>query len=245
MSWYKGAIAGLAGLVTLWLLTRSSSAASSNLAPSVPAGPLMDAGKAKSLTPDWTDEDYRTLVEIAQRNKINPADLWLVIVSESGGKPWAVNRRADGFANAVGLIQITQSASGTAGITEEQRLSVPSWSVTMQLPLVDKFFSKLPWTRAGREYTHAGLVYEGVFAPGIMLLRGTSPDTVLYTKGKDGDAYKFNSGFDKANKGTITVGDLIEHVRPLVSQSTYRAGLQRLREVMGDPSVSPGLPSQS
>ncbi len=142
----------------------------------------------------------------------------------------------------MGLNQLTAISDAITGLSEAERQDVIHWSVSQQLPLVEKVFAALPWTRAGRTYDHAGIVYEGNFAPSRMLSRGTSPDTVLFSQKDDGIYYERNRGFDVANKGTITVGDLIEHIRKVVVTPAYHAALQRLRDATGDQALSPQLP---
>lgn len=187
-----------------------------------------------SYTEAWTDEDFRTLAAIARKNSIeDPAFLLLVMASESGLKPSAANPLTNAAGNpaAVGLIQFTSVANDAIGITEAQRADMVNWSVAQQLPLVDKYFSVLPWTRAGRSYDNAAQVYEGVFAGGLMLSKGTSPETILYTKDVDGSAYDANAGFDTAGKGTITVGDLAAHLESVARGPIYQEALSRLRTV--------------
>lgn len=226
--------------ITVAMLTR----ASKGVQCPPDTGPRMEFEKAKALTPDWTNADFVELDRIARHNRMSAADLLLVLASESGLKPQAANRNAEGFPIAVGLNQLTSSANALVGISEAERLQVPTLPVSEQLPLIDRFFAGLPWTKAGKSYDHAGLVYEGNFAPSIMLSKGTSPETVLYTRGKDGVYYDRNSGFDTAKKGTITVGDLIEHLRHVSEQPVYRAGLRRLQDAVGDLTLAPCLPTE-
>jgi len=233
--------------VTIVMLVRSARSASGGGSPSLDTGLTSD--EARELTSDWTDEDFKTLVDITQRYKMNPADLGLVMGSESGLKASAVNRNKEGYPVAVGLIQLTSIASGAAGITEGQRVEVPTWTVAEQLPLVDRVYSNMAWTKAGNSYDHAGVLYFANAAPAHMS-RGTTPDTVVYDSRPDSPTYDGSSanydgnrGFDTAGKGYITVGDLIDHLRIVVDKPVYRAWLQRLRDVTGDSALSPSLPS--
>lgn len=222
-------LAGLFGLSALMLVFASRRP---------PAPTAEDIAK----TPEWSDADFTTLAAAAKRLRMNPADLLLVLASESGLHPWAKNPSDSSAPVAVGLNQLTSVANSSAGISEAQRLALPSKSVAEQLPIVEHYFASVPWTRAGRPYPHAGVVYEANFAGGKMMTVGTAPDAVLYTEAADPGAYNGNRGLDTAGKGYITVGDLIEQMRRVSGRDVYQAGLARLRYAMGDARVSPGLP---
>lgn len=226
---------GLLFGVTVAMLARASSKPKFQLKE-------MDDSQAQKLTPAWTDDDFRKLSKIAVGNRQNPADLLLILTSESGLNPKAVNRRSDGFPIAVGLNQLTSAANSLVGITEEERQDLVNKSVDYQLDLVNKFFSGLQWTKSGKSYDNAGVIYEANFAPGRMTSRGTSLDTVLYDTG-DGVAYTQNKQLDKAGKGKITVGDLVEYMRTVSEKAVYSAALQRLRAATGDDSLAPSLPT--
>jgi transglycosylase-like protein with SLT domain len=204
-------------------------------------------GADVAYTSAWTDDDLRELARIAQKYQMDPADLLLVMASESGLKPSAANplKNSAGNPAAVGLIQFTQVANDALGITEAQRADMVNWSVADQLPLVDRYFSILPWSRAGNAYENASMVYEGVFAGGLMLSKGTSPDTVLYTEGVDGSAYSANKGFDVPDadgkrKGYITVADLGAHVERVAADPPYVEIVGRLNEVVGSGGSESG-----
>jgi hypothetical protein len=232
------------GLVTLFgvtvaMLVRSGSSKGSGL---TPAGPGMDLGEAERLTPDWTDDDFNSLAEVAKRRRMSVADLGLVLASESGLKPNAVNRNSDGFPVAVGLPQFTSAANKSIGLSEEERQDVPNWSVSRQIPLIDRQYSNIGWSLAGKSYDHAGVIYAANAAPSRLMSRGSSPDVVLYDKEDDPAAYAGNRGFDTTGKGYITIGDLIDHLKIVANQPVYRAWLSRLQSVLGDASLAPRLP---
>ena len=224
--------------ITVAMLVKASSAAKK------PTYQLkaMDENQAQKFTPSWTDEDFKKLNSIAVGNRMNPADLLLILTSESGLNPKAVNRRSDGFPIAVGLNQLTTAANGLVGISEDERVDIPNQSVNYQLDLVNRFFSGLQWTKAGKSYDNAGVIYEANFAPGRMTSRGTSLDAVLYDTG-DGVSYTQNKQLDKDGKGKITVGDLVEYMRTVSDKAVYNAALQRMRAVTGDESLAPTLPT--
>lgn len=240
MKWIGIGVGALFG-VTLVMLVRSARGGS------IGGGPAMDTGttsiEAIKLTPDWEDADFVALAEIARKYRMNSADLLLVMASESGLKPQATYRTAEDYPYAVGLNQMTPSVNDLLGISEGQRTQIPTWPVSEQLPLVDKMWAGIPWTRAGRSYDSAASVYTANFAPARMLSRGITSDVILYEEGVDGSAYTANKGFDTEGKGNITIGDLTHHLALVAQQPVYKAGLQRLREATGDASLTPGLPS--
>lgn len=197
--------------------------------------------QANKLTPYWTDEDFVKLYNNSKKVKQNPADSLLIIWSESGGNPKAVNRRSDGYPIAVGLNQLTSAANSLVGITEDERIDLVNQPVSRQLDLVDKFFSGLQWTKQGKSYDNAGVIYEANFAPGRMNSRGTDLDTVLYDT-SDGVFYTQNKQLDKDNKGKITVQDLVNYLRTVSDKPSYNAALQRMRSATGENSLSPSLP---
>lgn len=244
LRWIGVGLGALFG-VTIVMLVRSARGASTGGGGAATSVPGMDRSEAESLTPDWTDDDFRALAELAARRRMSPADLLLVMTAESGLKPYAANRNAEGYPVAIGLIQFTSAANDSIGVTEAGRLELVDATVADQLPLVDRMFGAISWTKAGRTYDSAGVVYMAIFAPSIMS-RGTSPDTVLYTEKDDPAAYNGNPGFDRDKsdkKGYIAVSDLIDYLRVVADRPVYRAGLQRLRDATGDDSLSPNLPS--
>lgn len=184
-----------------------------------------------ALTPDWTDEDFRTLEQSAQNLRMNPADYLLMLAGESNLHPWA--RACPSPKCAVGLNQLTSSANKSAGITEEQRLMIPELSVSVQLPIVERMYSDIQWTKAGKEYPNVGVVWEANFAPGRMFSRGITSEVILYDQINDPVAYKGNAPLDAEGKGSITVGDLSRRLRSVSGQDIYQAGLRRLNDVTG------------
>jgi hypothetical protein len=238
--WYAGG--AVAVFTALLFRARKATAAPLTIAST-------DIARAKALTPDWTDDDFRAFHAIAGRQRMASADALLVLAGESGLKPSAVYRRAgDGFPVAVGLPQLTSAANTAAGITEAERLELPSKSVAYQLPIVERLFSNYPWTKAGKTYDHAGIIYGMNFAPSIVMKRGAGRDVVLYTKGPkesggDGVYYDQNVGLDLNKDGKITMGDLIDYMRGVAKKPVYQAGLTRLRAVTGLPGLEPRVPA--
>lgn len=201
-----------------------------------PAGPLSTQGKGSISW--WTDDDFRAFAEMSQRLKMNPADLLIVLYSESGLRPNARNP-ADVRqpAIAIGLNQIVRSTAHALGMSDVEWQSMLSMSVNQQLPYVERYFRNIPWVHDGNTFQTAAQVYEANFAPAF-LSRGADPNIVLYRK-EQGLSYSLNKGFDRENKGYITLGDLGKAVERNSKGATFLAALDRLRSVTGDPNLSP------
>lgn len=191
--------------------------------------------------PEWTVADWQTLVAMSQRLGINPADLALVLTSESGLHPWAQNPRVSATPVATGISQFTAASNGSTGLTEAQRIALVKQPVSVQLPLVERFYLNNPWTQQHKGYPNAGVVYAANYVPGRLVSRGSAPGTVLVSE-SDGPMYSQNKGLDFNGDGHITIQDLIEHLRKLSTGQTYLGALRMLREVTGNPSLSPNLP---
>lgn len=78
----------------------------------------------------WTDADIARLVEIGDAVKVNPADILLVHLSETGGDPFAKNPLG-----AVGLIQWTD---GTAKMLGTRSSAIAEMTLPEQLDLLEK-----------------------------------------------------------------------------------------------------------
>jgi hypothetical protein len=220
---WKHALAGLSVLTALVFTLRRARAAASKSHAKWPSDPSDIA-----VTPWWIDDDFLTLEQVARDIRANPADLLLVLAGESGLKPFA-----KAPTGAVGLNQLTPAANSTAGISEDQRQMIPELSVSAQLPIVGRFFSNIPWTKAGNSYENTCMLWEANFSPGYMTSRGTSLDTKLYDAVENPDAYKGNKGLDKEGKGYITVGDLCDQLHSVAGHEVYQSALRRLNNVTG------------
>jgi hypothetical protein len=240
-SWIVGGVATVIGLVLL----RRAVAAPAHAAP-------FDVGSPSPPPPSkWTDADFRTLVDASHRLSLNPADLLLIMTSESGLNPSAAYRGKDGRVIAGGLNGMTEAGAGAGGLTVAQIQDFPSWSVAQQLPVVERFMHTALSGVAPPD--NAAVLYAYNFAPGHVRSRGTSLDTVLYTKGVDGAAYDLQAVVDHGSKGYITIRDLsywlsdvANGTGPAVNKSksaAYKGALARLRAVTGDATLSPTLPT--
>jgi len=224
--WLAAGAAVLGGI----LLGKNSSGASE--------GPPLDT-KGKGSIPWWTDDDFRAFVAMSQRLRMNPADLLIVLYSESGLRPDARNPRSRSLPPiAIGLNQIVHSTARSMGMSDAQWNNLLNLSVAYQLPIVERYFNGLQWVRAGNTFHSAAQVYLANFAPAKLSL-GTDPDIVLYTRGKDGQSYELNKGLDHGNKGFITLRDMGITVQNNARAATFLAALDRLRQVTGDPNLTP------
>lgn len=172
----------------------------------------------------WTDDDFRVLEATARSIRANPADLLLPLTKESGLRQSAMNASS----RASGLNQIMPSTARGLGISEAEFGEMPSQSIAKGLGYVRRYFHSLQWVREGHAFRSAAQVYEANFAPARLPL-GTGRGVVLYRRGVDGRAYDDNRGFDVANKGTITMGDLADDLQKVASGSLYQGALARLR----------------
>lgn len=216
-----------------YFLSRSAGAASSRK-------PL-DVGTPPPPPPKaWKNSDYLSLNQAAQRLGMNSADLLLVLESESGLNPAAAYRDKDGFPIATGLNQLTRVSNAVTGLTEEQRQALVSQPVSVQIPIVERFFQNIQWTKERRGYPNAATIYSINFAPGRLLSRGNRPETVLYSKA-DGVNYELNKGLDVDKNGTITVKDLSDHLAKVSKRVSYKGALAALRLATEQPALSPNV----
>ncbi len=201
----------------------------------------MHTGTTRALTSAWTDDDFAALASAANRLGMNPADLLLVLASESGLQPWAQYPKDSSEPIAVGLNQLTSVSDGITGLSEAERHALPSKSVAEQLPYVEKFFRGAANAYGIHAFPNATTIYLTNFAPARMS-RGSAPETVIYDT-SDGAAYTLNKGFDRDGKGTITIGDLTARLSTVATQPTYLEALGRLQAVTGNtrgPNLSAG-----
>lgn len=187
----------------------------------------------------WSDADLLAFRAMAHRLGLNPADLLLVLYSESALKPSAAARNADGYPVAVGLNQITPVAATALGMTEDQRLDMVNWSVAGQLPFVERSLSLSGVTRY--DLPDAGALYVGNFAP-ARLARGFGGLVVLYDSKKDPDAYASNKVLDREKKGWINAENMRQVLRTNAARPDFKAALERYQQVTGDSAVPRILP---
>ncbi len=186
--------------------------------------------------PWWTAADYRTLNAMCKRLGINPADMLLIMYSESRLDPSAAYKGADGTVYAAGLNQITASGGTAAGLSPAEVQDLIHHPVSYQLPIIERMYKTV-----GGKYPNAAVLYAYNFAPSRVKSRGTAPSVVLYSADTDGKNYSINSGFDAAKKGYITIADMGYSLVKKAQSAVYKGALQALRNATGDQSISPNL----
>lgn len=177
----------------------------------------------------WTDQDLLNFQAMAGRLGMRAADLLLVLYSESGLKPYAAAKNADGYPVAVGLNQLTSVVNSALGLTEDERIALLDKTVAEQLPYVEKSLRvfnkyKLP---------DAGALYALNFAP-ARLAQGADGNVVLYDSQKDPAAYASNKGVDHGKKGFINIEDMRVALRRNRNAADFQKALARYKAVTGD-----------
>jgi hypothetical protein len=181
---------------------------------------------------EWTAEDYRALYALANRLGINPADLLVVLTSESNLRPDANNADI-----AKGLNQIIRKSAEAACLTLDQWDQFQTWSVAEQLPHVECFLRTSIPDRF-RPIPSAQVLYAFNFAPGRVMARGFGSNVVLYDTA-DGLSYTENIQLDTERKGSITIGDMGNHLRSVIKQARFLGALGAMRRATGDSGLSP------
>ncbi len=177
----------------------------------------------------WTREDYLATVDAAKQINARAADLLLVEWSESRLEPWA--QYPGGV--AVGLIQITAPAAKAMGISEPERLAIPTLTPAQQAPYIVRYFKS---AAGARVFGDAGGLYQAIAAPGT-LSKGSANSVICYAAGSK--AYAANPGLDANGDGEITVGDLRAHLATLATNAGFTHAIAELRGV--DPSQGGAL----
>jgi hypothetical protein len=187
----------------------------------------------------WTADDYRELASLGGDIQSSGPDLLLIMDSESGLNPAARFPKVDaaGHSLAVGISQLTKASDPLTGLSDDQRDALSSESVAAQLPIVRRYFERLAWTKLGRPYPTAGVLYAMNFLPSRALARGVAPETVLGTV----DEFPLDSHLADA-AGNYTVASLDDYLRTHVATgATYLGALQAMRDATGDQTLSPRL----
>lgn len=196
----------------------------------VEAGGTQPVIGTEKLTPTFTAKAN----EVATRLGMNPQDLLRIIGFETGGTfdPAVKNRAGSG---ATGLIQFTEQTAKALGTTTE---ALAQMTPEEQLDYVEKYLA--PYKGKLGSLKDA---YLAVFKPAAI---GQGLDTPLYTKDKDGLAYRQNAGLDTGNKGYVTVGDALAAVmRTTTGGGTMPAASDTRMQVAGPGAPAPTTPSVS
>jgi len=221
--------------------------AGAELAPSVSA---VDTTTFKdrwgALRAWWTDDDLRAFLRMSERLRMNPADLMLVMASEAGLRPDAMNFSGQPSPVAVGLNQIHKSTAPGLGLSPEYFANqFPRLPVADQLPIVERFYRSVEGFRGARPYPDATSIYLATAAPAHMgLTSDPGGDHVVYRA--PSREYFGNVLFDTTKKGWIEVADLGKHLRRILddprfarAHAVYSSALARLNSV-GEGTPTPG-----
>jgi len=187
---------------------------------------------------DWTEADYRALIQAA--NDIGANDVYELAVclyGESNMEPSAYFHTPSD-PQAIGLNQITPVAAKAMGITTAEWMSLLSMTPVEQLPYVVRSFRTAVGTR---KLPTATEIYVANFAPGHIQWAG-DPSHVLYDSVKNPAEYKGNKGLDYGNKGWIEVSDIQRYIAKVRNTVGYRAHADALAKV-GAGTYSPPAPS--
>lgn len=138
------------------------------------------------------------LIEVANKLGINPNYLATCISFETGGSfsPSEKNRAGSG---AIGLIQFLPSTARNIGTTTEQ---LAQMSAEQQLDYVEKYLQ--PYIGRLKSLND---VYLAILNPANI---GQKDDHILFSA--PSKAYNQNKGFDKENKGYVTVKDVSKNI---------------------------------
>jgi hypothetical protein len=151
------------------------------------------------LTADLSDGFFDAVRTTSETLGCTPMDLLGVMMNESGVKATAHNANGD----ASGLIQFMPKTLENLGWTQGHEL-FRQLSAEEQMPYVEAYFR--PYVSQG--LSPAARLYQATFLPATLSL-GSSLDTVICERdGRNAFAYGPNQGFDREQKGYITVGDL-------------------------------------
>lgn len=179
-------------------------------------GLLKNAGLDLTAVQKLPENFWIRFVEMSKRLGAKPEDLAKVINSESGFDPKATNVQ-EGKVIAKGLNQLTKKTAKALGMSDAEWKSYENVPAEEQLKYVEKFFRSVGnMTGVGNKWESATQLYVANFAPKYVR-QASNPNTVLYSKQDNSDAYNKNIGLDRDKKGYITAGDLARSVttRPL------------------------------
>lgn len=188
---------------------------------------------------DLEDQFFTKLKEISSRQGMKPEDLLLVMLSESGANPGIFNLATPDKSNAaVGIFQFMPATLKGLG-WDKGTIAFSKLPASAQLDYADKMITSLRQMNGGKSFPSAASYYHANFFPKT-LKRGSSPDTIV-ASGSAKDrleqmAYQNNKGFDKDNKGYITVEDLDKSLSRTRSSSTYKQLLDRLHSASSGSS---------
>jgi len=149
------------------------------------------------------------------------SDLMACMKFESAGT-FSPTIQNQGGAQFFGLIQFGKDAATDLGLTLDQ---IKAMSQLEQLDLVFKYFEM--WEKRGKVYRRMEDFYLTIFYPAAV---GKGPNEVIFrrdsTDRMNAKGYIQNKGFDAANTGVITVGQICERM-----YSEYYEGMRLTNRV--------------
>ena len=206
----------------------------------------LSSGNAKPAS-SLPDSFYTALAQTARNIGASPADLLLVLYSESGLNPAAANH-VDGDKNkpiqALGINQITPIAVPSSGMTMDfWKNGYGQLSAEEQLPYAERYFKSM----YKGAYSTPDQLYVVNFAPAY-IAKAQDRNAVLYPQyNKDGSInnnWKQNKGLNP--NGDITVGDLTRAMYANANRADFKSQLARLESVVGkDAAYAKNAPSGS
>lgn len=178
--------------------------------------------------------ERQKLIAICDELRIPPDAISAVIAHESSWNPAAKNPRG----SATGLIQFIESTAKDLGTSTAE---LAKMTTLEQLEYVRRFYKRF----AGRIKTAA----DALMAAFLPIYVGKPLDFVIAKEGgtkmigkrTEAEVYVANRGFDKAQKGFITVGDVTRNANAIVAAAEK---LPRVA-VPYPPAGSPLPPEQS
>jgi hypothetical protein len=185
---------------------------------------------SEKLTPTFTAK----VTEVATRLNMNPQDLLRIISFETGGtfNPAERNRAGSG---ATGLIQFTRETAKALGTTTD---ALAKMSPEEQLDYVEKYLTPYKGKLGNLKDAYLAVLKPAALGQGL--------DAPLFTRDKDGLAYRQNAGLDTSGKGQVTVGDALAAVmRTTTGGGTLPAAPDTRMQVAGPGAPAPTTPAPS
>lgn len=185
-----------------------------------------------AMPAEVTDNDLRKLAAVARSVGANPADLLLVLISESGLDPAAGagrgERGAHGINQILGMYLPKFGWSGTIA-------DFDAASIEAQLDVVQRFLGT-----ARGQFGNATALYLYNFLPAY-IAHANQPGFVLTRRAEGTGYYEGNTGFDVDGKGYITVQDITTHINKVRNLKRYRDLHARLSTLGEASSSGPGI----
>lgn len=175
----------------------------------------------------WSLDDYKALVEMANRHQAPPEWFAAVMYRESDMNPRAKNSL--GFR---GLIQFSiDNLKNMFRLSDTQTENFTNLTPAKQIKFVDRFYHA--W-RPSDGWANRAQLYQATYMPGTIKWKGSDPGTILAKKGEQ--TYDLNLSLDPDKKGFITVNDLERVIQARLDRngSLWPVALQGIAAAGGD-----------